>query len=288
MMRNPYQILGIDRNATPDEIKSAYRKLAKQYHPDLGGDSSKFKEINEANDILSNPDKKEQFDHGGFNQGSHHSQTYRTGTHFHFDDIFGNDDFMNIFTQAAGFPGARRKPRNSNVRVRMQITLESLLQEQSKTFEINTGNGNKQIEIKIPAGIHDGAVITYRGMGQTTFADQPAGDLMIEITVIPHERFNRANEDLHSDVTVDCFQATIGSSVEFTTLRGKKVKITIPAGIQTGTVLRLPSEGLPSMNRSKFVGSQYLKINVMVPTNLTTEQLDLVKKIVHIQNGLNI
>lgn len=284
-MRDPYQILGVDRNATPEEIKSAYRKLAKQHHPDLGGDPTKFKEINEANDILSNPDKKSQFDHGSFHSGA---QAYRAGTHFHFDDIFGNDDFMNIFAQAAGFPGARRKPRNNNVRVRMQVTLESLLQEQSKTIEVNTGNGNKQIEIKIPAGIHDGAIITYRGMGQTTFADQPAGDLMIEITIIPHERFDRANEDLHSNITIDCFQATIGSSIEFTTLRGKRVKITIPPGSQNGTVLRLPSEGLPSMNRGKFVGSQYLKINVMVPTNLTTEQLDLVKQIVNIQNGLNI
>lgn len=284
-MRDPYQILGIDRTASADEIKSAYRKLAKKYHPDLGGDPEKFKEINEAHDLLSNPDKKVQFDHGGFHPGA---QAFRSGTHFHFEDIFSNDDFMNIFAQAAGFPGARRRPHNSNVRVRMQVTLESLLQEQSKTIEISSGNGKKQIEIKIPAGIHDGAVITYRGMGQSTFADQPAGDLMIEITVLPHERFVRSNEDLHSNITIDCFQATIGTAIEFETIRGKRVKVTIPAGSQNGTVLRLPSEGLPSMNRNKFVGSQYLKINVMVPTNLTNEQIDLVKQIVNIQNGLNI
>lgn len=284
-MRDPYQILGIDRNASADDIKSAYRKLAKKYHPDLGGDPEKFKEINEAHDILSSPDKKAHFDHGGFHPGA---QAFRSGTHFHFEDIFDNDDFMNIFAQAAGFPGARRKPRNSNVRVRMQVPLESLLQEQSKTIEISSGNGKKQIEIKIPAGIHDGAIITYRGMGQSTFADQPAGDLMIEITVLPHERFIRSNEDLHSNITIDCFQATIGTAIEFETIRGKRVKVTIPAGSQNGTVLRLPSEGLPSMNRNKFVGSQYLKINVMVPTNLTNEQIDLVKQIVTIQNGLNI
>lgn len=284
-MRDPYQILGIDRAASADDIKAAYRKLAKKYHPDLGGDPDKFKEINEAHDILSNPDKKANFDYGGFHPGS---QAYRSGTHFHFENIFDNDDFMNIFAQAAGFPGARRKPHNSNVRVRMQVTLESLLQEQSKTIEISSGNGKKQIEIKVPAGIHDGAIITYRGMGQSTFADQPAGDLMIEITVLPHERFNRANEDLHSNITIDCFQATIGTAIEFETIRGKRVKVTIPAGSQNGTVLRLPSEGLPSMNRNKFIGSQYLKINVMVPTNLTNEQIDLIKQIVNIQNGLNI
>lgn len=284
-MRDPYEILGVTRGANADEIKSAYRKLAKKYHPDLGGDPEKFKEINQANDILSDPNKKAQFDMAGsFNSGF---GNYRSGTHFHFEDVFSNEDFMNIFAQAAGFPGARRKPKNSNIRIRLSVPLESILQEQSKMIDINNGSGSKQVEIKIPAGIHDGAVINYRGMGQHTYRDQPAGDLMVEISVVQHERFVRMNEDLHSSITVDCFKATLGTQVEFVTLRGKTVKVTIPAGSQTGTVLRIPGEGLPSMNRGKFVGSQYLKINVVIPTNLTNEQIDLVKQIVNIQNGLN-
>jgi DnaJ-class molecular chaperone len=283
-MRDPYEILGVSRTATADEIKSAYRKLAKKYHPDLGGDPEKFKEINQANDILSDPNKKAQYDMGGFDP---RANAYRSGTHFHFEDIFSNEDFMNIFAQAAGFPGGRRKPRNSNIRIRISIPLESILQEQTKTIDLNAGTGNKQVEIKIPPGIHDGAVITYRGMGQNTYTDQPAGDLMVEVTVLPTERFNRVNEDLHSNITIDCFKATLGSTIEFVTIRGKRVKVTIPAGSQNGTVLRLPSEGLPSMNRNKFIGAQYLHINVSVPTNLTNEQIELVKQIVSIQNGLN-
>lgn len=287
-MRDPYEILGVSRTATTDEIKSAYRKLAKKYHPDLGGDPEKFKEINQANDILSDPNKKAQYDVGGFNQQFHPgANAYRNGTHFHFEDIFSNEDFMNIFAQAAGFPGGRRRPKNSNIRIRMTIPLESILKEQTKTVDINTGNGNKQVEIKIPAGIHDGAVITYRGMGQNTYPDQQPGDLMVEVSIQQHERFTRMNEDLHSNITIDCFKATLGTSIEFITIRGKRVKVNIPAGSQNGTVLRLPSEGLPSMNRNKFVGSQYLKINVSIPTNLTNEQIDLVKQIVSIQNGLN-
>lgn len=283
-MRDPYQILGVNKDASQEEIKAAYRKLAKKYHPDLGGDPEKFKEINEANDILSDPNKKAQFDFGGFNPGAN---AYRAGTHFHFDDIFNNEDFMNIFAQAAGFPGSRRKPKNSNIRIRLSVTLDSILNEQTKNIDINIGSGNKQVEIKIPAGIHDGAIITYRGMGQNTYADQPAGDLMVEVTVLQNERFTRMNEDLHSNITIDCFKSTLGTSIEFLTIRGKRVKVNIPAGSQNGTVLRLPGEGLPSMNRNKFVGSQYLRINVSVPTNLTNEQLDLVKQIVSIQNGLN-
>lgn len=288
-MRDPYETLGVSRTANADEIKSAYRKLAKKYHPDLGGDPEKFKEINEAHDILSDPNKKAHFDSGGFRQQfDPRANAYRSGTHFHFEDIFNNEDFMNIFAQAAGFPGGRRKPKNSNVRIRMTVTLESILQEQIKNIDINTGNGNKQVEIKIPAGIHDGAVITYRGMGQNTYPDQPAGDLMVEISIQPTDRFTRMNEDLHSNITVDCFKATLGTSIEFVTIRGKRVKVAIPTGCQNGTVLRLPGEGLPSMNRNKFVGSQYLRINISVPTNLTNEQIELVKQLVNIQNDLNI
>lgn len=283
-MRDPYQILGVDKSASQEEIKAAYRKLAKKFHPDLGGDPEKFKEINEANDVLSDPNKKAQYDVGGFNPGAN---TYRAGTHFHFNDIFNNEDFMNIFAQAAGFPGGKRKPKNSNIRIRLSVTLDSILNEQTKNIDINIGSGNKQVEIKIPAGIHDGAIITYRGMGQNTYTDQPAGDLMVEITVLQNERFTRMNEDLHSNITIDCFKSTLGTSIEFLTIRGKRIKVNIPAGSQNGTVLRLPGEGLPSMNRNKFIGSQYLKINVSIPTNLTNEQLDLVKQIVSIQNGLN-
>lgn len=286
-MRDPYQILGVDRNASADEIKSAYRKLAKKFHPDLGGDPEKFKEINEANDILSDPTKKAQYDMGGFNNFHSSANAYRSGAHFHFEDIFNNEDFMNIFAQAAGFPGGRRRPKNSNVRIRLSVTLDSILNEQTKNIDLNVGTGNKQVEIKIPAGIHDGAIITYRGMGQNTYTDQPAGDLMVEITVLQNERFSRMNEDLHSNITIDCFKATLGTSIEFLTIRGKRIKVNIPPGSQNGTVLRLPGEGLPSMNRNKFIGNQYLKINVSIPTNLTNEQIDLVKQIVSIQNGLN-
>jgi curved DNA-binding protein len=288
-MRDPYETLGVSRTANADEIKSAYRKLAKKYHPDLGGDPEKFKEINEAHDILSDPNKKAQFDYNGLNQGFNAgANAYRSGAHFHFNDIFDHDDFMNIFAQAAGFPGGRRKPKNSNIRIRMTVTLESILEEQIKMIEIGGANGNKQVEIKIPAGIHDGAVITYRGMGQHTYAEQPPGDLMVEINIVQHERFTRNNEDLHSNITIDCFKATLGTAIEFTTIRGKKVKVSIPSGSQNNTVLRLPGEGLPSLNRNKFIGNQYIKINVSVPTNLTNEQINLVKQIVDIQNDLNI
>lgn len=284
-MLDPYQILGVGRNANADEIKSSYRKLAKKYHPDLGGDPEKFKEINEANDILSDPTKKARFDYSGSDEIN--AQAFRSGTHFHFEDILDHDDFMNIFAQAAGFPGGKRKPKNSNIRIKLSVTLESLLQEQTKTIEITRTN-NKQVEIKIPAGIHDGAMITYRGMGQSTYADQPPGDLIVEITVLPHERFSRMNEDLHSNINIDCFKATVGTSIEFETLRKKRIKVNIPVGCQSGTILRIPSEGLPSMNKNKYVGNQYLRVNISIPINLTNDQIELVKKLVTMQNDLNV
>ena len=285
-MRDPYEILGVSRTATADEIKSAYRKLAKKHHPDLGGDPEKFKEINQAHDTLSDPNKKTQFDYGGFNPGA---QAYRSGSHFHFEDVFNNEDFMNIFAQAAGFPGGRRRPKNSNIRIKLKVKLEDILQEQVKNVEINTSsNGLKKIEIKIPPGIQDGAVITYRGLGQNIYSDQSPGDLMVEIFIESNLQFERNNEDLISNLTIDCFQAVLGCQVDFNTIRNKKLKVTIPPGTQSGTMLRIPGEGLPSISRSKFIGSQYIKIHIMVPTNLTNEQIDLIKQILEIKNELNI
>lgn len=293
-MRDPYQTLGVKKNANTEEIKAAFRKLAKEHHPDRGGDSEKFKQINEAYAILSDNQKKAQYDASAnspfgqnFNNTGGFQHTTFRGAQFNFNDFFSSDDFMDIFGAAAGFPGSRRRAKNNNVRIRLVISLESLLEEQNKTININDGTNNRQIEIKIPAGIHDGAVITYRGLGQQTFADQPPGDLMVEIIIEPNKKFKRANEDLHSEITVDCFKATVGTQIEFETIRGRRIKVHIPAGSQTGTVLRLPGEGLPSANKSKFIGSQFLKINVMVPTNLTAEQIALVKQIISLQEELN-
>lgn len=275
-----YDTLGVSRNATPEEIKSAYRKLAKQLHPDLGGDPERFKSINEAYEILSDPNKRAAYD----NPPQQQWHGFRSGSnHFHFEnleDILG-DDFINIFHGAAGFPrGARPKPRNSNLRTKISVTMESIVADQTHTILVNTGKEQKKVEIKIPAGIHHGAVINYRGMGQDIHPDQPAGDLLIEIYIDDNTNWQRVNDDLYIDIDVDCFKAVTGTTTELSTIRKKRIQVNIPPGTQQGTILRILNEGLPNVNNTKHVGHLYLKVNIKVPRTLSNEQLNLVNKII--------
>ena len=265
-MKDHYSTLGVAKNATQDEIKSAYRKLAKQHHPDLGGDADKFKAINEAYDVLGDPNKRSEYDRpqARFEQ--------------HFQDPFAQnpfgDDFFSIFMNAAGMPG--RQPRNNNIRINLEVTLESVLAEQTKTVRINTGNDSSDVAVTIPKGIRNGAVISYKGLGQKTLANRPPGDLLVEVRVKDHPRFARLEDDLQSNVTITAFDAILGKELDFTTIAGKTVRINIPPGTQSGTKLRLKGHGMPKMNVASY-GDQFLVINVLIPNNLTTEQLDHVR-----------
>jgi len=265
-MQDHYATLGVPKTATQDEIKAAYRKLAKQHHPDLGGDAEKLKAINEAYSVLGDPAKRSEYDRPQprFNHG--------------FNDPFSqqgfNEDFFSIFMNAAGMPG--RQQRNSNIRVRLEVPIESVITDQAKTIRINTGNDTTDVEVKIPKGIRNGAVISYKGMGQKMYANKPPGDLLVEIAVIDNPRYQRQDDDLYSNVTIDAFEAILGTEIDFTTISGKTIRANVPAGTQSGTKLRLRGHGLPKMS-SNSQGDQFIIINVLIPTNLSRDQLDHVR-----------
>ena len=262
-MMDPYKVLGVDKNSSEDEIKSAYRKLAKEHHPDLGGDPEKAKEINQAYDMIKHPEKFAE-------------TSPNFSKHFHFDDITDLESFFTVFSNARGFPG-RNNQINPNIRVRLEISLESIIEKQTKQIKVESGELIRDLAIEIPAGIQDGAVITYRGLGKELYKNRPSGDLMIEISIKPNSKFTRINNDLYSEIKIDCFKATIGATVDFTTIRNKKLKLSIPAGTQAGRILRIPNEGLPNQNHG--IGNQLIQVNIMIPTNLTDEQKELVKQI---------
>lgn len=262
-MQDHYKTLGVARNASQDEIKSAFRRLAKQHHPDLGGDPIKFKSLNEAYSILSDPAKRAEYD----NPRSQFQFNSRSWEH-----AFDMDEFFSVFA-GAGFPGRRQPQRNANYRTTMTIPLESILEDQSKVIIIN----EREIEVKIPKGIRSGAVISYKGLGKNDIPGMPPGDLLIEIVVQDSDKFRREGNDLHSTITIDSFDAMLGTQIDFKTIRGKSVRINIPQGMQHGTVMRLHGEGIPVQNGG--FGNQYLKIAVLTPTNLTKEQLDLIAQI---------
>jgi curved DNA-binding protein len=272
-MKDHYSTLGVQRTASQEEIKSAYRKLAKQHHPDLGGDADKFKSINEAYDVLGDPSKRADYDRpqpqfNFSNQGNPSSAWDMNGLNM--------DEFFTIFA-GAGFPMGNRRPKaNANLRARMVIALESILEPQKKIIQI--GDDKRDIEVNIPRGVRNGAVISYKGMGQKANPNLPAGDLLIEIAIQEHKDYIREGDDLHSRITVDAIDAILGCVVDFRTIRGKTVRVNIPRGVQHGQTLRLQGEGIPN-NQGNKTGNQYLQISVLVPTNLTTQQLELLAQL---------
>lgn len=267
-----YDTLGVARTATPEEIKTAYRKLAKQHHPDLGGDITKFQSISEAYETLSDPDKKSHYDYQLKNPQSPYG--------FHFSSNFGDasdifKEFSFIFGGGSPF---QEKSRNKNIRINFEVPFLSTLNEQLKVVDINLTNGKETLELKIPAGVEDGASMTLRGKGDNEHLNLPRGNLEIIVRVIPDSKFYRQDNNIVTDITVNCFEAITGTEILLDTPDEKKINLNIPAGTQNNTVFGISDLGFPTYPKNTR-GKLLIKINVLVPRNLTNEQLELVEKI---------
>lgn len=281
-----YSTLGVKRNASQDEIKTAYRKLAMKHHPDRGGDEKRFKEISEAYDVLSDPKKKEIFDLGGDpkQQGNPFSNSYNSGPfEFHFAQGGGvppgMEDIFHNFGFGSGF-GRRPMRKNKSLNINLNITLEEVLNGKDVTAEINIPGTNKKkiININIPPGIESGQQIRYEGMGDNSITDIRPGDLLVNVNVIPHARFKREGSNISIEKTVSVWEAILGTSVEITTLSGKSLQIAIPAGTQPDTVLSCRGEGLPNI-KTRNKGNLLIRIKVNIPKNLNESQMSFIKKI---------
>ena len=279
-----YSTLGVGKNASPDEIKAAYRKMAMKHHPDRGGDEKKFKEISEAYDVLSDPKKKEIFDLGGDPRqqgGGSWGNSFNQGPfEFHFGGVPpGMEDIFDRFGFGSGF-GQRPMRKNRSLNIVVDITLEDVLNGKELNAEITIPGSNKRrmINIAIPAGIESGQQIRYESMGDDSIKDLRPGDLIVNINVIPHPRFKRDRNNIFIDQTIDAWTAMIGSQLEIETLDGKKLNIIIPPGTQPNTVLSCRGEGLPVM-RSKNRGNLLINIKVEIPKNLPVQTIEKIKEI---------
>ena len=352
--RDYYEVLGVSRGASEDEIKKAYKKMARKYHPDLNpGDKTaeeKFKEVNEAYEVLSDADKKARYDQyghagvdpnfgaGGFGGG--------------FDGSFDFGDLGDIFGSffGGGFGGGRRTNPNAPQRgesIRMSIAIsfeeaafgceKAVTVERYETCDTCHGNGcapgtspevcpdchgtgtvqvrrqtplgvfatsspgpkcggkgriihqpckdcrgsgmvrkKKTIQASIPAGIDNGQTISIRGQGNAGKNGGPAGDLLITITVRPHELFRREGTSVLCEAPITFTQAVLGAELEIPTIDGK-VKYTLPEGTQSGTTFRLKGKGIPSIN-GRGRGDQYVTVYIETPKNLNKEQKEALKK----------
>ena len=271
-MTDAYQTLGVGKNATEEEIKKAYRKLASQHHPDKGGDTAKFQEIQTAYETLSDPQKRQQHDNPHVNTG---------GFEFHFGHGAGdvNDIFSQFFRQGFSQGPAQRQPRkNKDLRINLQITLASTLADQIKTVSVQTTKGDRfNIDVNIPRGVNHGTTIKFSQQGDNMFDTLTRGDLYVIITVLADNRYEVHGFDLVANLEINSIEAMTGTEREITGLDDRVFLIKIPAGCQYGSKFGLQGQGLYRMN-TQLRGDLVVNVVIKTPT-LSEEQLNILRNI---------
>lgn len=257
-----YSILGIDKNASADEIKSAYRKLAKEHHPDrTGGDDARFKQINEAYDILKDPVKKQQYDN------PQQSRQYNYSSQ-NMNDIF-----------EAFFGGRRVMRKNADIGISVKIELEDVLSGKDMIGRYKLHSGKDEVAtIKIPPGVETGMTMRYPGLGDDSIASAPRGDLLVKIVVNAHRTFLRDRLHLRTKCVINVIDLILGTEVVVEKLGGGPLTVRIPKGTNPGTVLSIPGYGLPEMNTGR-AGNLYLEIRGITPKIDDQSILEKVKNI---------
>ena len=292
-----YKILGVAKSATDKEIKSAYRKLAQKYHPDKNpGDQraeDRFKEINEAYEVLGDPQKRRKYDQlgssytqweragrpgGGFDWGQWASPGGGRVEFGDLNDLFGgagfSDFFNSVFGGAGGFSGGGARGtrlRGDDREQPVEITLEEAYRGGRRTLE----KDGRRLEVSIPAGARTGTKVRIAGQGG---AGPTAGDLYLVISVRPHPTFTREGDDLQTDVPVDLYTALLGGEVRVPTLSGEVV-LTIPPETQSGRKFRLVGRGMPKLRAAKEHGDLYARVQVQIPTHLSERERELVRQL---------
>jgi len=273
MAENYYDILGVAKDASQDDIKKAYRKLAHQHHPDRGGDEAQFKKVSEAYSTLSNAEKRRQYDTfgaSGFGGGQGGFGGAQWGGNFDdLNDMFGGglgDIFEQMFGGAYG--GARTRSRRM-ARVLVSISLEEAFAGVTKDMQVEVNGERKKVTVAIPAGIDDGQTIKM----EHALGDE---DLYVQVRVAPHKDFARRGNDIYTRATISVAQAALGDTIKVRTLGGE-VSLKIPAGIQWGDLLRLQGKGMPTLRGS--MGDQYVKIEIGIPKKLSKKAKELFERL---------
>lgn len=277
-MSNHYQTLGVDKNASQDEIKRAYRKLAAQHHPDRGGDTKTFQEIQAAYDVLGDSEKRQQYDNpqpqfDGFRQYS----GFPPGFEDMMSQIFVNNGggFTDLFGRRAG------PARNRIMNLQADISLEDAFYGKTLTANVNLPSGrNQTLEIKIPPGIRSGNTLRLANMGDDSISNVPRGDIHLTVNVLEHPRFTRENDDLKLKMDITFFDAILGKRILITTIEGKILETEIPSGFQPGQMLNLQGYGMPNISNQYMRGRLLVEFNFKTPI-LTEEQKEQLKKIIN-------
>ncbi|WP_338874351.1 J domain-containing protein [Spirosoma sp. SC4-14] len=295
-----YSVLGVPKTASDDEIKKAYRKLARKLHPDLNPNdpeaNKKFQQLNEANEVLGDPEKRKKYDQYGkdwqhadqIEEARRQQQQYRqqygqsqgpTGD-YDFSSGFGGEDFSDFLSSLFGQEGGPRSGgrqttfRGQDYQAELHLNLRDAYTTHKQTLTVD----GKNIRITVPAGIENGQKIKLAGYGAPSVNGGPNGDLYITFVIAEDSRYKRKGNDLYVDEEIDLYTALLGGEKVIETLSGK-VKVTVPPETQSGTKVRLKGKGFPVYKQESSFGDLYVQWQVKLPTNLTDEQKELFRKI---------
>jgi curved DNA-binding protein len=311
MAEDYYKLLGIDKKASLDDIKKAYRKLALKYHPDKNpGDSKaeeKFKKISEAYAVLSDPEKRQHYDNFGSDAFGRQFSEEDIFKGFDLNEIlremgFGGGSFGGGFTSFFGSGGKRvysrraggddrysyfgsgphrrhQPQKGADLEYELATTLEEAFTGTQKSITLrSSGIGDDEIKVKIPQGVTSGQKLRIPGKGQQGAGGGPSGDLYITIKMLPHEVFTRDGDDIYVRKSISFPEAALGVSLDVPTLNGESKRIKIPAGTQGNTKIRMKGYGMPHF-RGKGKGDEYVIINISVPKTLTDKQKKLIESL---------
>ncbi len=291
-----YEALGINKNATTDEIKKAYRKLARKFHPDLNPNDKtahqKFQQINEANEVLSDPEKRKKYDQYGKDwkhadaydeaRKQQGQQRYSSGAGSQFQG-FDQDDmgegnfssfFESLFGQAGGRRGTQAKYRGQDYQAELKLTLEQAAATHKQTITVN----GKNVRITIPAGVENGQKIKLNNYGSPGVNGGPNGDLYITFSIMDDPNFKRLGNDLYSTVDLDLYTAVLGGDVTITTMSGK-VKVKVKPETQNGTKVKLTGKGFPVYKKEGHFGNLYITWLIKIPVDLSEKEKSLFEEL---------
>lgn len=314
MAEDYYQVLGVDKKATADDIKKAYRKLALKWHPDKNPNNKaaaeeKFKKISEAYAVLSDAEKRQQYDQFGsadqFRQqysqedifrnfdldeilrsfgfggtrGGGRTTTFRTGGRRGSGYQESYDPFSGIFGDAGGHEYVNNmRQKGQDAEYNLSISLEESVMGADKKISLQLENRVEDISVKIPAGISTGKKLRLPGKGLTGYNGGPNGDLYLNIIVMPHPIFARDGNDLYIEKTIKFTQAALGTTIDVPTLEGTAKRLKVAPGTQNNTKIRMKGFGVPGLKGAPK-GDQFVKINIEVPKKLTDRQLKLIEQL---------